>query len=93
MCFLFVTTQKGIILSGTILLSPAVLTIIPLELLSALNKEQLMMIMTMIIIIMIIIIMVGLANNIIGLIKQNMNKWETNLYADGKLLGSVPIRR
>ena len=24
-----------------------------------------------------------------GLIKQNMNKWKTNLYADGKLLGSV----
>ena len=22
-----------------------------------------------------------------------MNKWKTNLYADGKLLGSVPIRR
>ena len=89
MGFLFVTTQKGIIFSGTILLLPAVLTIIPLELLSVLNKEQLMMMMTMII----IIIMVGLANNIIGLIKQSMNKWETNLYADGKLLGSVPVRR
>ena len=37
--------------------------------------------------------MVGLADNIIGLIKQNMNKWKTNLYADGKLLGPVPIRR
>ena len=37
--------------------------------------------------------MVGLAYNIIGLIKQSMNKWKTNLYADGKLLGSVPIRR
>ena len=37
--------------------------------------------------------MVGLADNIIGLIKQSMNKWKTNLYADGKLLGSVPIRR
>ena len=36
--------------------------------------------------------MVGLAYNIIGLIKQSMNKWKTNLYADGKLLGSVPIR-
>ena len=36
--------------------------------------------------------MVGLADNIIGLIKQRMNKWKTNLYADGKLLGSVPIR-
>ena len=33
------------------------------------------------------------SNNIIGPIKQNMNKWKTNLYADGKLLGSVPIRR
>ena len=37
--------------------------------------------------------MVGLADNIIGLIKQSMNKWKTNLYADGKLLESVPIRR
>ena len=37
--------------------------------------------------------MVGLADNIIVLIKQSMNKWKTNLYADGKLLGSVPIRR
>ena len=37
--------------------------------------------------------MVGLADNIIGLIKQSMNKWKTNLYADGKLLGSAPIRR
>ena len=37
--------------------------------------------------------MVGLADNIIGLIKQSMNRWKTNLYADGKLLGSVPIRR
>ena len=37
--------------------------------------------------------MVGLADNIIGLIKQSMNTWKTNLYADGKLLGSVPIRR
>ena len=36
--------------------------------------------------------MVGLADNIIGLIKQSMNKWKTNWYADGKLLGSVPIR-
>ena len=37
--------------------------------------------------------MVGLAYNIKGLIKQIMNKWKTNLYADGKLLGSAPIRR
>ena len=37
--------------------------------------------------------MVGLADNVIGLIKKSMNKWKTNLYADGKLLGSVPIRR
>ena len=36
---------------------------------------------------------VDLAGNIIGIIKQNMNKWKTNLYADGKLLRSVPIRR
>ena len=36
--------------------------------------------------------MVGLVGNIIGLIKQSMNKWKTNLYANGKLLGSVPIR-
>ena len=40
-----------------------------------------------------IIGMVGLADSIIGLIKQGMNKWKTNLYADGKLLGPVPIRR
>ena len=31
---------------------------------------------------------IGLADNIIGLIKQRMNKWKTNLYADGKLLAS-----
>ena len=37
--------------------------------------------------------MVGLDGNIIGLIKQSMNKWRTNLYADGRLLGSVHIRR
>ena len=37
--------------------------------------------------------MVGLPDNIIGLIKQSMNKWKTNLYADGKLFESVPIRR
>ena len=37
--------------------------------------------------------LVGLADSIIGLIKQSMNKWKTNLFADGKLLGSVPIRR
>ena len=37
--------------------------------------------------------MVGFADNIIGFIKQSMNNWKTNLYADGKLLGSVPIRR
>ena len=36
---------------------------------------------------------VGLADNIIVLIKQNMNRWKTKLYADGKLLGSVPISR
>ena len=37
--------------------------------------------------------MVGLTDNIVGLIKQSMYRWKTNLYADGKLLGSVPIRR
>ena len=37
--------------------------------------------------------MVGLADNIIGLIKQSINKWKTCLYANGKLHGSVPIRR
>ena len=37
--------------------------------------------------------MVGVAGNIISLIEQSMNKWKTNLYADGKLLGSVPIGR
>ena len=37
--------------------------------------------------------MVGLVDNIIGLIKQSMNKWKTNLFADGKLLESVPVRR
>ena len=36
--------------------------------------------------------MVDLADSIIGLIKQSMNKWKTNLYADGKVRGSVPIR-
>ena len=38
-------------------------------------------------------IMVGLGDNIMGLIKKGMNKWNTNFYADGKLFGSVPIRR
>ena len=37
--------------------------------------------------------MVGLADNIIGLIKQSFNKWKTNSYADGELLALVPIRR
>ena len=37
--------------------------------------------------------MAGLADNIVGLIKQSMNKWKTKLYADGELLRSVPIRR
>ena len=37
--------------------------------------------------------MVDVADSIKGLVKQNMNRWKTNLYADGKLLGSVPIRR
>ena len=37
--------------------------------------------------------MVGFADNFIGLIKQSMNKWKTNLYADGKLLALVTIRR
>ena len=35
--------------------------------------------------------MVGLADNIIGLIKQSMNAWKTNLYADGKLLVQCPL--
>ena len=35
--------------------------------------------------------MIGSADNIIGLIKQIMNKWKTNLNADGKLPGSVLI--
>ena len=37
--------------------------------------------------------MIGLPDNIIGLIRENINKWKTNLHADGKLLGSVPITR
>ena len=37
--------------------------------------------------------MVGLANNVIALIKQSMNKWKINFYADVKLLGSVLTRR
>ena len=36
--------------------------------------------------------MVGLADNIRGLIKQRMNKWKTKLYADENQLGLVPIR-
>ena len=35
----------------------------------------------------------NLDDNIIDLISQSINKWKTNLYADRKLLGSVPIRR
>ena len=37
--------------------------------------------------------MVDLPENAISLIKQSMNQWKCNLYADAKLLGSVPIRR
>ena len=37
--------------------------------------------------------MVSLADSIISFIKQNMNKWKTNLYDDGKLLVLVSIRR
>lgn len=37
--------------------------------------------------------MVQLANISIHLIKQSMNKWKTKLHADGKLLGSVPIKK
>ena len=33
--------------------------------------------------------MVGLADNIIGLIKQSMNRWKTNLYANGKPQGDL----
>ena len=38
-------------------------------------------------------VMVGLVNNIAGFIKQGVTKLKTKLYADGKLLGSVSIRR
>ena len=37
--------------------------------------------------------MVSLADNIISVIKQSMNKWKTSLYDDEKLLVLVPIRR
>lgn len=37
--------------------------------------------------------MVGLAGNILDRIEQSINKWKTNLYADGKILGSVSIWR
>ena len=37
--------------------------------------------------------MVSLADNIISVIKQSMNKWKTNLYEDGTLFALVPIRR
>ena len=37
--------------------------------------------------------MVGLADNIVNLISGSMDKWKTNLYADGKHLGVVPIKR
>lgn len=37
--------------------------------------------------------MVQLANISIHLIKQSMNKRKTKLHADGKLLGSVPIKK
>ena len=36
--------------------------------------------------------MVRLADKIIGLIEQSMIEWKINLYAFGKLLGSVPIK-
>ena len=36
--------------------------------------------------------MAGLADNIIGLIEESMNKRKTSLYADGKLPGSLLIR-
>ena len=37
--------------------------------------------------------MVSLGDNIMGPIKKSKNKWNTSLYADGKLFGSEPIRR
>ena len=37
--------------------------------------------------------LVGLADNIIGLIEQSMNKWKSNIYAVEKLLVSMPISR
>ena len=36
---------------------------------------------------------VALADNIIGLTEQRTNKWKNDLFANGKLLRAVPIRR
>ena len=36
---------------------------------------------------------VALADNIIGLNEQSTNKWKNDLFANGKLLRAVPIRR
>ena len=37
--------------------------------------------------------MLGIAPNITALIEKSMPSWKTNLYSDGKLLGSVKIKR
>ena len=37
--------------------------------------------------------MLGVASNIIELIGKSMSNWRTNLFSDGKLLGSVKINR
>ena len=37
--------------------------------------------------------MVGMADNVVEFITRSMPRWKTNLYSDGKLLGSVNIKR
>ena len=37
--------------------------------------------------------MVGVAGNLINVVKKSMRSWKTNLFSDGKLLGTVSINR
>ena len=37
--------------------------------------------------------MVGIADNLIDFIKKSMGSWRTNLFSNGKLLGTVDINR
>ena len=37
--------------------------------------------------------MVGVADNLVECLRKSMDSWRTNLFSDGKLLGTVSINR